>query len=99
MPVTFGAVTYGETAPQGYVQESSSDITVEPATIRNANGQIVVMIQKPRATQTINIKTKGEVSLLTVPEGEFSGATVTSAKVSQTNDDFTTSEVTYTHFT
>ena len=99
MPVTFGASNLGVTAPTGYLQESSSDKTTEVVTIRDYDGKTVVAQPKPRQTETINVKTKGEVSLLAVTVGDFSGATVTGSKVSQTNDDFTTSEVTYTHFT
>ena len=98
MPVTFGADTFSLDAPSGYVQESSQETTVETATIRDANGNTVIAIQKPRSTTTTNIKTKGgTATLLTVPtSGAFAGATCTSAKVGQTNDDFSTAEATYT---
>lgn len=98
MSISFGAISYGVTAPSGYLQESSQEVTRETATIRQANGQIVVAIVKPRSTTTTTVTTKGEANLLTVPEGNFSGATLTSAKESQTNDDFSTSSATYTLF-
>jgi hypothetical protein len=98
MAVSFGAVTFGVTAPSGYLQESSLETTVELATIRNAAGQTVLAQQKPRSTTTTNVKTKGEVNLIAIPEGTMSGATLTGSKVSETNDDFATSEATYTHF-
>lgn len=98
MPVSFGAVTFGVTAPSGYLQESSQETAVELATIRDADGQTVVVQPKPRSTTTTNVKTKGEDGLLAVPEGSFGGATLTSSKVSQTNDDFSTAEATYTLF-
>lgn len=98
MPVSFGAVTFGVTAPSGYLQESTLETVVELATIRDAEGQTVVVQPKPRSTSTTTVKTKGEANLLSVPEGSFSGAKLTGSKVSQTNDDFSTSEATYTLF-
>jgi hypothetical protein len=98
MPVAFGAVTFGVTAPAGYLQESSKEEVVELATIRDSDGQTVLVQVKPRMTTTTMVKTKGEDGLLTVPEGAFSGAKLTGSKVSQTNDDFSTSEATYTLF-
>lgn len=98
MPVSFGAVTFGVTAPSGYLQESTLETVVELATIRDADGQTVLVQPKPRSTSTTTVKTKGEDDLLAVPEGAFSGAELTGSKVSQTNDDFSTSEATYTLF-
>jgi hypothetical protein len=98
MSVSFGATTFGVTAPSGYLQESSKEQVVELATIRNATGQTVVAQAKPRSTTTTTVKTKGEVDLLAVPESNFSGATLTGSKVSETNDDFAMSEATYTLF-
>lgn len=98
MSASFGASTLGVSAPQGYLQESSADRTLEVATIRSSEGKTVVAQPKPRSTETITVKTKGEVSFLSVPTANFSGATLTSAKVSETNDDFAISEATYTHF-
>jgi hypothetical protein len=99
MPVSFGAVTFSVTAPSGYLQESSQETVVELATIREASGQTVLVQAKPRSTTTTTVKTKGEDDLLAVPEGAFGGgAKLTSSKVSQTNDDFSTAEATYTLF-
>lgn len=98
MPVSFGAVSFGVTAPSGYLQESSQEAVIELATIRDADGQTVVSQAKPRSTTTTTVKTKGEANLLAVPEGSFSGAKLTGSKVSETNDDFATSEATYTLF-
>jgi hypothetical protein len=98
MPVSFGAVTFGVTAPSGYLQESTLETVVELATIRDLDGQTVLVQAKPRITSTTNVKTKGEDDLLAVPEGGFSGAKLTGSKVSQTNDDFSTAEATYTLF-
>lgn len=96
MPVTFGATNFGVTAPSGYLQESSQESTQEVVSIRNANGQIVVAQVKPRSTTTTTVKTMGDADLLTIPEGSFTGAKLTGAKVSQTNDGFSTAEATYT---
>ena len=98
MPVSFGAVTFSVTAPSGYLQESTLETVVELATIRDADGQTVIVQAKPRSTTTTNVKTKGEDDLLAVPEGSFTGAKLTGSKVSQTNDDFSTAEATYTLF-
>lgn len=98
MPVTFGATNFGVSAPSGYLQESSREKTVELATVRDAEGQTVLVQAKPRSTTTTTVKTKGEADLESVPEGAFTGAKLTSSKVSQTNDDFSTAEATYTLF-
>lgn len=98
MPVSFGAVSFGVTAPAGYLQESTQETVVELATIRDADGQTAVVQVKPRSTTTTTVKTKGEPDLDVVPEGSFTGAKITSSKVSQTNDDFCTAETTYTLF-
>lgn len=95
---TFGAITLGGTKPDGYLQESSKDVTKEIATIRDANGPVVVVGVKPRSITTTICKTKGEASFAPVNGlGAFSSA-VTSAKVSQTNDDFSTAEATLTTY-
>lgn len=97
MPITFGADSFGVTKPAGYLQESSEDQTIEIATIRNEIGKTLVAQAKPRSQTITTVKTKSDAALLTVPtSGEFTGATVTSSKMSQTNDDFSTSEATYT---
>lgn len=67
--------------------------------IKNATGAIVEAIAKPLLTKTVTVRTKGEVDLLAVHTGAIAGTlVVTSAKVSQTNDDFSTSEVTAQQF-
>lgn len=97
MPITFGAEAFGVTKPSGYLQESSEDKTIELATIRDETGATKIAQAKPRSQTITIVKTKSDAVLLTVPTtGDFSGATVTSAKMSQTNDDFSTSEATYT---
>jgi hypothetical protein len=97
---TFGVVsTFGLTAPEGYVQESSSEESVEVATIKNATGAIVEAIAKPLTTKTVMVRTKGAADLVAVHTGAIAGTlVVTSAKVSQSNDDFSTTEVTAQQF-
>ena len=80
------------------MQESTLETVVELATIRDSDGQTVIVQAKPRSTTTTTVKTKGEDDLLAVPEGSFTGAKLTGSKVSQTNDDFSTAEATYTLF-
>ena len=98
MPISFGATNFGVTAPSGYLQDSTSEATCEVATIRNEYGQTVIAQAKPRSTTTTTVNTKGEVDLMSVPEGTFSGAKLTSAKVTESNDDFAVSSATYTLF-
>lgn len=98
MAVSFGATSFGVTLPSGYLQESTKEKVVELATIRDIDGQTVIVQAKPRSTTTTTVKTKGEADLEAVPEGTFTGAKLTSAKVSQTNDDFSIAEATYTLF-
>jgi hypothetical protein len=96
MPATFGVdSTFGLTAPSGYLQSSEETVEIEIATIKNQIGRVVEAINKPRSTTTVNVKTKGSAALSSVSSGsDFTGLTVTSSKYSQTNDDFSTSEVT-----
>lgn len=98
---TFGVnSTYGVTAPAGYAQSAEKTVEVEVATIKGTTGFTVVAQAKPRSKTTITVRSKGEAVLTTVPVGgsDFTSTTVTSAKYSETNDDFPTSEVTATLF-
>jgi hypothetical protein len=90
--------TFGVTAPSGYLQSSEESVDVEVATIKSAVGQVVVAQAKPRSITTVTVKTKGNAVLGTVASGGMSGMAVTGTKYSQTNDDFSTSEVTGTHY-
>jgi hypothetical protein len=95
MPAFGVADTFGLTAPAGYLQSSESSTDVEVATIKGATGLTVEAIPKPRTTQTVTVKTKGTASLSTITSGsDFSGITLTSSKLSESNDDFGTSEIT-----
>lgn len=91
----FGIVgTFGLTAPSGYVQEASEEYAVDTLTIKNASGVVVEACPKKLVTRTVNVKTKGDTDLVPVVVKVFSGLTITGSKVSQSNDDFPTSEVT-----
>jgi DnaJ-class molecular chaperone len=99
MPATFGVTdTYGQIIPTGgYAQTVEDSSTVEVATIKDETGQVKVAQAKPRKMQTVTIKSKGVASLSTVVNGDMgSSLAITGAKFSQTNDDFSTSEVTLT---
>lgn len=97
MPASFGVTdNFGGSAPSGgWRQESSEEQSVEVATIRDETGQTVVAQPKGVVTTTVVIRSKGDVSIGTVPsEGNFAGFKVTSAKISESNDDFRTAEIT-----
>ena len=96
MAITFGADAFGVTPPAGYLQESSQEKTIEIATIRNETGQVKVAQAKPRSETKTTVKTKSDAVLISVPSGNFNGATCTEASLAQTNDDFSTSSATYT---
>jgi len=91
----FGAVSFGGSAPSGYIQDSSKDVTKEVATIRDASGNTKIAIPKPRQMTTIVVNTKGEADLVATDSGSFSSG-VTESKMSETNDDFATSSATLT---
>jgi hypothetical protein len=97
MPVSFGATNFSLTAPTGYLQESSQESVVELATIRDQDGKTVIVQAKPRSTVTTTVKAKGDADFTPIAIVNMgTTATVTGSKVSQTNDDFTTAEITYT---
>jgi len=99
MPATFGVTSnFGATAPAGYVQSAEQSIDVEIATIKNATGQVAEAQAKPRSTTTVTIKTKGTAALSSVTSGDMTGLTITSAKFSESNDDFGTSEIVATQY-
>jgi hypothetical protein len=99
MPLEWGAHTLGATQPAGYLQDGTQEIAIDTATIRSSDGAIVYAISKPRQLKTTTLRTKGEFSLLVVPMGDHgSSQFINSAKVSETNDDFSVSEVTYLQF-
>lgn len=100
MPATFGVVdNFGGTPPTGgYIQSSEKTETCEVATIKGATGQTVVAQAKGVKTTTVVIKSKGDVSITPPGVGSVGAGTVTSAKITESNDDFRTAEVTFTAY-
>lgn len=94
MPLFGISSTFGLTAPAGYKQETSETVEVEAKTIRDETGKIVIAQPARVKTRTVTIRTKGEPDLVDVGIGSFTGLTITSSKVDETNNDFPTSEVT-----
>jgi len=87
--------THGITSPGGYSQEVSDEATVEVATIKNEIGRVAKAQAKPMQKRTVTLKAKGEAELHTVTSGvAISGLTVISSKISETNDDFPTIDIT-----
>lgn len=100
MPATFGVVdNFGGTpATGGYLQSSEKTETCEVATIRAANGSTIVAQAKGVKTTAVVIKSKGDVSITAPSVGSVGSGTVTSAKLTESNDDFRTAEVTFTSY-
>lgn len=99
MPAFGVSSTFGLTAPNGYLQESSSEESCDVATIKGATGNYVEARAKPLVTKTVTVKTKGEPDLVDVHTGQITGTiVVTSAKVTESNDDFATAEITGTQY-
>lgn len=97
--VQFGVTEdWGEQRTAGYCQEVSRDISAETVTIRGADGKIAVASNKPRTVTTITAKQKGASQLLSIIIGSKTAGTafLTKSKISETNDDFATSETTVT---
>jgi hypothetical protein len=86
--------TFGLNPPDGYVQETSETIEVEPKTIRGEDGQIVVAQAARVKTRTVTIRTKGDPDLVDVSVKSLNSLSITSSKVDETNNDFPTAEVT-----
>lgn len=100
MPANFGVTSnLGGTAPTGgYIQSVEKTETCEVATIRNMTGITVVAQPKGVKTTQVVIQSKGDVSITTATAGDFGAGKVTSTKVSESNDDFRTGEVTFTKY-
>jgi len=80
-----------------YAQSSESSTDVEVATIKSAIGQIAVAQAKPRSKTMVSIKTKGATGLTAIGSvGAMTGMAITSCKVTESNDDFATVELTGT---
>lgn len=93
--------TYDLTTPTGgYTSESESDRTVDVATVKDENGNVVVAKPKKMITNTQTIKGKGDANLAAVTAGAFTSGTVKviSAKQTENADDFPDFEITGTKY-
>jgi hypothetical protein len=100
MSALFGATNlFGATAPSGFVQETSEEISVDVVTLKDQTGKVVEARPKLMKTKKVTIKTKGAVDLIAMHSGEFTAGTLvaTESKVDETQD-FPSSEVTYTAY-
>ncbi len=97
MPSTFGVVsTFGLTTPAGaYTNESSSDASVEVATVENEMNVTVVAQALPSSRERITIKGKGDANLAAVTAGAFVQGTpkIVSAKQTENNRAFPDFEI------
>ena len=98
MAATFGVnQLHGLTVPSGgYAQETSSEDSVEVATVRNASGVTVKAVPKKVVTSTYTLKGKGGAALTAVTAGAMTAGTmkIVSVKNSESNDDFADFEIT-----
>lgn len=103
MAATFGVTQlHGLTVPAGgYAQETSSEDSVETATVRNASGVTVKVVPKKVVTSTYTLKGKGGAALAAVTAGAMTGGSmkVVSVKNSESNDDFADFEITGKKYT
>lgn len=92
--------TFSVTDPaSGYLQETSSEKSVEVATAKDATGVTKLAVPKPLVTETITLKGKGTYTPNVPRNVQVAGtAVITQAKVSQSSDDFPDYEVTYQKF-
>ncbi len=83
----------------GYLQESSEEKSVEVATCKDSTGVTKLAVPKGVVTTTVTLKGKGTFSP-NVSRNTAVGSTavITSAKASQSNDDFPDYEITYQKF-
>lgn len=88
--------TYDLTTPTvGYTSEAESDKTVDVATVKDENGNVVIAKPKKMITNTQTIKGKGDADLAAVTAGAFVSGTikVISAKQTENADDFPDFEI------
>lgn len=78
----------------GCVQEATHELTCEVATIRNSDGVTAAAIDKPLRTGKVSIKSKGVAELAPIQTGsQTTTIAIVSAKFTESNDDFGSSEV------
>lgn len=89
--------TFNLTTPTGgYTSEAESDRSVDVATVRDEDGNVVIAKPKKMVTDTQTIKGKGDCNLAGVTAGAFTSGTVRviSAKQTENADDFPDFEIT-----
>lgn len=91
---------FGVTDPAaGYLQETSEEKSIEVATCKDATGVTKLAIPKGVVTTTTTLKGKGTFTpAVSRNPSVGSSAVITSAKVSETNEEFPDYEVTYQRF-
>jgi hypothetical protein len=83
----------------GYLQESSEEKSVEVATCKDATGVTKLAVPKGVITTTVTLKGKGTYAPEVARNTSVgASAVITSAKVSESNEDFPDYEITYQKF-
>jgi hypothetical protein len=83
----------------GYLQESSEEKSVEVATCKDSTGVTKLAVPKGVVTTTTTLKGKGTFAPSVARNTAVGGtAVITSAKASQSNEDFPDYEITYQKF-
>ena len=92
--------TFGVTdTAAGYLQETSEEKSVEVATCKDSTGVTKLAAPKGVVTTTTTLKGKGTFAPNVARNTQVGGtAVVTSAKASQSNEDFPDYEITYQKF-
>jgi len=68
------------------------------ATIRNEAGATIAAQAKGVATKVVVIKSKGDVSVTAPSTGNVGSGKITSSKITESNDDFSSAEITFTSY-
>jgi len=91
---------FGVTDPaSGFLQETTETKTAEIATVRNTAGVTARAVLKGVVTTEIVLKGKGTYSPAVTTNNNVTGsAVITSAKVSESAEDFPDYEITYQQF-
>jgi hypothetical protein len=91
---------FGVTDPaSGFVQETTQTKTAEIASVRDTTGVTKVAVLKGVVTTETVIKGKGTYSPAVTENKNVTGtAVITSAKISETAEDFPDYEITYQQF-
>lgn len=91
---------YGVTDPaSGFVQETSETESAEIATVRDTTGVTKLAVLKGVLTTEISIKGKGTYTPAVTTNTNVTGtAVITSAKISESAEDFPDYEITYQKF-